>query len=88
MPSIQKIRARQILDSRGNPTVEVDVTLADGSFGRTLMQLARIDVLILDDWAMTPLDQAARHDLLEVIDDRTRKSTVITSQLPIEHWHA
>ena len=38
--------------------------------------------------AMTPLDQAARHDLLEVIDDRTRKSTVITSQVPIEHWHA
>jgi DNA replication protein DnaC len=61
---------------------------ADGSFGRTLAQLARIDVLILDDWGMTPLDQAARHDLLEVIDDRTRKSTVITSQLPIEHWHA
>ena len=43
---------------------------------------------ILDDWAMTPLDQTARHDLLEVIDDRTRKSTVITSQLPIDHWHA
>lgn len=61
---------------------------ADGSFGRTLSQLARIDVLILDDWGMTPLDPAARHDLLEVIDDRTRKSTLITSQLPIEHWHA
>jgi DNA replication protein DnaC len=38
---------------------------------------------------MTPLDQAARHDLLEVIDDRaTSKSTIITSQLPIDHWHA
>lgn len=62
---------------------------ADGSFGRILTQLARIDVLILDDWGMTPLDQAARHDLLEVIDDRTTgKSTLITSQLPIEHWHA
>ena len=62
---------------------------ADGSFGRVLVQLARIDVLILDDWGMTPLDQAARHDLLEVIDDRsTSKSTLITSQLPIEHWHA
>jgi len=46
-------------------------------------------VLILDDWGMTPLDQAARHDLLEVIDDRaTSKSTIITSQLPIDHWHA
>jgi len=62
---------------------------ADGSFGRLLGQLARVDVLILDDWGMTPLDQAARHDLLEVIDDRsTTKSTIITSQLPIEHWHA
>jgi len=37
---------------------------------------------------MAPLDQAARHDLLEVIDDRTSKSTLNTSQLPIEHWHA
>jgi DNA replication protein DnaC len=62
---------------------------ADGSFGRSLSQLARIDVLILDDWGLTPLDQAARHDLLEVIDDRsTCKSTIITSQLPIDHWHA
>ena len=62
---------------------------ADGSFGRVLAQLARIDVLVLDDWGMTPLDQAARHDLLEVIDDRsTSKSTLITSQLPIDHWHA
>lgn len=62
---------------------------ADGSFGKLLAQLARIDVLILDDWGMTPLDQAARHDLLEVIDDRSvSKSTIITSQLPIDHWHA
>jgi DNA replication protein DnaC len=63
---------------------------ADGSFSRGLAQLAKIDVLILDDWGMTPLDQAARHDLLEVIDDRSTgaKSTIITSQLPIEHWHA
>jgi DNA replication protein DnaC len=46
-------------------------------------------VLILGDWGMTPLDQAARNDLLEVIDDRsTSKSTLITSQLPIEQWHA
>lgn len=62
---------------------------ADGSFGRLLTQLARTDVLLLDDWGMTPLDQAGRHDLLEVIDDRSStRSTIITSQLPIEHWHA
>lgn len=70
-------------------TEALRIAHADGSFGRLLSQLARVDVLILDDWGMTPLDQAARHDLLEVIDDRsTSKSTVITSQLPIEHWHA
>jgi enolase len=34
MPAIQRIHGRQILDSRGNPTIEVDVTLADGAFGR------------------------------------------------------
>lgn len=62
---------------------------ADGSFGRVLVQLTRIDTLILDDWGMTPLDQAARHDLLVVIDDRSiGKSTLITSQLSIDHWHA
>ena len=61
----------------------------DGSFGKRLAQLARIDVLILDDWGLTPLDQSARHDLLEVIDDRIQgRATIITSQLPIEHWHA
>ena len=61
----------------------------DGSFGKRLAQLARLDVLILDDWGLTPLDQSARHDLLEVIDDRIQgRATIITSQLPIEHWHA
>jgi DNA replication protein DnaC len=70
-------------------TETLRIAHADGSFGRLLVQLARIDVLILDDWGMTPLDQAARHDLLEVIDDRSSsKSTLITSQLPIDHWHA
>ena len=54
-----------------------------------LAQLARIDVLILDDWGLTPLDPTARHDLLEVIDDRIQgRAAIITSQLPIEHWHA
>ena len=70
-------------------TETLRIAHADGSFGRLLTQLARVDVLILDDWGMTPLDQAARHDLLEVIDDRsTSQSTLITSQLPIDHWHA
>ncbi|MBK6725876.1 MAG: ATP-binding protein [Xanthomonadales bacterium] len=51
-------------------TEALRIAHADGSFGKLLAQLARIDVLILDDWGMTPLDQAARHDLLEVIDEQ------------------
>ncbi|MHB1516605.1 MAG: IS21-like element helper ATPase IstB [Acidiferrobacteraceae bacterium] len=69
-------------------TESLHMAHADGSFGKLLTQLARTDVLLLDDWGMTPLDQAGRHDLLEVIDDRSTRSTIITSQLPIEHWHA
>jgi len=59
------------------------------AFGKLPNQLARIDMLLLDDWGMTPLDKAGRHDLLEAIDDRSStRSTIITSQLPIDHWHA
>lgn len=61
----------------------------NGSFGKWLLQLAKTDVLLLDDWGMGNLDSATRSDLLEIIDDRTAcKATIITSQLPIEHWHA
>ena len=49
----------------------------DGSFGKLLTQLAKTDVLLLDDWGMTPLDQAARHDLLEVVDDATLADAIL-----------
>lgn len=67
-----------------------DLTLAraDGSYPRMLDRLAKIDVLFLDDWGMKPLTAQARHDLLEVIDDRTgRASTILASQLPTAAWH-
>jgi DNA replication protein DnaC len=67
---------------------ELRIAHGDGSFGQRLAQLAKIDVIILDDWAMAPIAQAERCDLLEVLDDRSGgKSTIITSQLPVEHWH-
>lgn len=76
------VRIPRLLDS-------LSIAHGDGSFGRQLAQLARIDVLILDDWGLTPLEQLARHDLLEVVDDRVgTRSTIITSQLPVDHWHA
>jgi DNA replication protein DnaC len=60
-----------------------------GAFGKWLIQLAKIDVLLLDDWAMGAIDSDTRADLLEIIDDRAgKKATIITSQLPVEKWHA
>ena len=51
--------------------------------------LAKTDLLILDDFGLKPLTQPERLDLLELIDDRHgRRSTLLTSQLPIAHWHA
>jgi DNA replication protein DnaC len=68
---------------------ELKIAHGDGSFSRRLAQLAKVDVLLLDDWGLQDLDQGARNDLLEVLDDRVgTRSTVITSQLPLEHWHA
>lgn len=68
---------------------ELRIAHGDGSFGKRLATLARIDLIILDDWAVAPLSQAERNDLLEILDDRVgSRSTLITSQLPSEHWHA
>ena len=68
---------------------ELRIAHGDGSFGKRLLALAKTDLLILDDWGLAPLNQAERNDLLEVLDDRVgTRSTLITSQLPVEHWHA
>ena len=68
---------------------ELRIRHGSGVFGKWLVQLAKIDVLLLDDWGMGAIDSATRSDLLEIIDDRAaNKATIITSQLPIEHWHA
>ena len=60
----------------------------DGRYGRLLKTLARVALLILDDWGLAPLTPDQERDLLEVLDDRHGcSSTIVTSQLPIEHWH-
>jgi len=68
---------------------ELRVLHGNGGFATWLTGLARTDVLILDDWALAPLDPAARADLLEIIDDRAgSRATILTTQLPVEHWHS
>ena len=60
----------------------------DGRYARMLKSLARVHLLILDDWAITPLTAEQRRDLMEIIDDRhDRASTIVTSQVPVAHWH-
>ena len=60
----------------------------DGRHPRLLKSLGRADLLILDDWGLAPLDAGARHDLLEILEERYgRRSTMITSQLPVDRWH-
>lgn len=60
----------------------------DGSFRKEMDRIENKNLLILDDWGLTPLDTAARLTLLQIIEDRhSRYSTIITSQLPISAWH-
>src|ERR1700716_3995037 len=60
----------------------------DGRHPRLLRTLGRADLLILDDWGLEPLDAPARHDILEILEERYgRRSTIGTSQLPVERWH-
>ena len=60
----------------------------DGSFPRLLANLARTELLILDDFALQPLTHEQRTDLLEIMEDRHgARSTIVTSQLPVENWH-
>ena len=68
---------------------ELRIRHGSGVFSKWLLQLAKTDVLVLDDWGMGGIDSMTRSDLLEIIDDRAgSKATIITSQLPVEHWHA
>jgi len=60
----------------------------DGRYARILRALGGVQLLILDDWGLQPLDAAARHDLLEILEERYgRRSTIVTSQIPVDKWH-
>jgi DNA replication protein DnaC len=60
----------------------------DGRHARMLKNLARVDLLILDDWGLGAITHEQARDLLEIMEDRHgRGSTIVTSQLAIDHWH-
>lgn len=67
---------------------ELAIAKGDGSYIKRLNELAKIEVVILDDWGLAAINDEQRRDLLEIIDDRhEKKSTIVTSQLPIKLWH-
>jgi DNA replication protein DnaC len=67
---------------------ELWITRGDGRYLRTLAQIAKTDVLILDDWGLDNPDADQRRILLEILDDRyDKRSTLITSQFPTELWY-
>lgn len=79
--SVLYTRAARLFD-------ELQVAHGDGSFARRLTQLAKLDLLVIDDFAISPMAAPERNDLLEVLDDRiASRSTLITSQLPVKAWH-
>jgi DNA replication protein DnaC len=60
----------------------------DGRYVRLLKSLARVELLILDDWGLATMTSEQGRDILEIVDDRHgRGSTIVTSQLPVDNWH-
>ena len=67
---------------------DLPVAKADGRYPKLLRDYAKADLIVLDDFGLIALNDDARRDLLEILDDRHgRKSTLVTSQLPIDTWH-
>lgn len=73
----------------GRMLEELEVAHADGSLAKVRNQLAKVDLLILDDFGLTQLNNRGRADLLEVLDDRVGSgATIVAGQMPIKDWHA
>jgi DNA replication protein DnaC len=80
--SVRYFRATRLFEA-------LTIAHADGSYLKLIAQIAKTDVLIMDDWGLEKLTQSQRNDLLEIMEDRhNTRSTIITSQLPTTKWHS
>ena len=80
--SVRYFRSSRLLE-------QLSIAHGDGRFTKLLNQLAKTDVLVLDDWGLESLTLGQRNDILELMEDRHgNRSTLITSQVPIQKWHA
>ena len=67
---------------------ELHIARGDGRYGKVLAGLARMDLLLIDDWGLAPMDDHGRRDILEILEDRHDvRSTIVTGQLPVSGWH-
>ena len=79
--SVRYFRTSRLLEA-------LSIAHGDGRFAKLIQQLAKTDVLVLDDWGLEKLTLGQRNDLLEIMEDRHGlRSTLITSQLPVTQWH-
>lgn len=79
--SVRYYRTSRLLES-------LSVAHGDGRYPKLIQQLAKTDLLILDDWGLEKMTLSQRNDVLEIMEDRHGlRSTLITSQLPIQQWH-
>jgi DNA replication protein DnaC len=79
--SVRYLRASRLFET-------LTIAHGDGSYFRLVNQLAKTDILIIDDWGLEKLTQSQRNDLLEIMEDRHgSKSTLVTSQVPVTKWH-
>jgi len=79
--NVRYVRTSRLLQS-------LALAQADGSYPQLLRSLARIHLLIFDDWLRDPLSRSQAKDLLEIIDDRYgRSATLLATQVPISSWH-
>ncbi|MEX2489703.1 MAG: IS21-like element helper ATPase IstB [Pseudomonadales bacterium] len=79
--SVRYYRTSRLLEA-------LSIAHGDGRFPKLIQQLAKTDLLVLDDWGLEKMTLGQRNDLLEIMEDRHGlRSTLITSQLPINQWH-
>jgi DNA replication protein DnaC len=80
--NVRYVRTSRLLQS-------LELAQADGSYTQLLRSLARVHLLIFDDWLRDPLSRPQAKDLLEIIDDRYgRSATLIATQIPVSDWHS
>lgn len=67
---------------------DLEIARGDGTYSKRMNEMARADLVIIDDWGLSPLTEQGQRDFLEILEDRHGvHSSIVTSQLPAPQWH-